>query len=97
MALIALCGLVFCAVVVPAFFVRRRSRQGPTGRAHRMASGALRLGWGLVLVAFVSNLATMSGFCRLLGEVVGHLPGRSLSGLQAANILALSRSKPALP
>ena len=48
-------------------------------------------------VAVLANLARNRWFCRTPGEAVGHLPGRSLSGFQAASILALSRSKPALP
>ena len=65
MALVALAGFVLCAVVVPAFFVRRNSR--PTGRAHRVASGALRLGWGVVLVALVSSIA-FSAIANPLGH-----------------------------
>ena len=60
MRLIALCGFLFCVVVVPAFFVRRHSRHGPTGRVHRLASGALSLGWGFVLVAFLVSIALLA-------------------------------------
>ena len=56
LALVALCGIVFCAVVVPAFFVRRSSRRDPAGGVHRLASEALRLGWGVVLTAFVLSM-----------------------------------------
>ena len=37
------------------------------------------------------------GFCRLPGEAARSLLDRRWSGLQAASILALSSSKPALP
>lgn len=60
MTLVALSGFAFCAVVVPAFFVRRSSRRDPAGRAHRLASGALRLGWGVVLAAFVLSIIASS-------------------------------------
>ena len=52
MALVALSGFVLCAVVVPAFFVRRGSRRDRTGfgptrdirrvRAHALGVRALR-------------------------------------------------------
>ena len=58
--LIALCGFLFCVVVVPAFFVRRHSRHGPTGRVYRLAFGALRLGWGFVLVALVLSMVVLA-------------------------------------
>ena len=56
LALVALSGFVLCAVVVPAYFVRRSSGRDPAGRAHRLASGALRPGWRFVLATFLLSI-----------------------------------------
>ena len=72
---------------------RFRGRQAGGEKAHVRGEPA----HATLSVAVLANLARNRWFCRTPGEAVGHLPGRSLSGFQAASILALSRSKPALP